>query len=374
MPCFDERNDDMDAFLHRFEVYADSQKWQKEQWAVYLSALLKGKALEVYFRLPVKDAQTYEILKDALLKRFNLTEEGFKQKFKTAKPEVGEAPTQFIARLESYLMRWIDLADVKKDFDRLMNLIVREQYLESCPVQLAIFLREKKPKELNKLAALAEQYLDAHVSSKGQTGQGQVGQLGKNIVKKPEVHERTEPSVMRNDKFRRPDGRQCFNCGKQGHISRNCFHLKKVSGMTNVYSGQRSYGRFSPEARRRNDFENRDSMNDMDRQRDSSMTETKPKEKMNESQEAVMTCKAYDRVRCGLCFKWPAHKCNAMTSSEIELKCGCIVPVIADACCSGRENMPVREGMMNGKSVTECNSVKRYRVFNSCSETKLGKE
>jgi len=44
--------------------------------------------------------------------------------------------------------------------------------------------------------------------------------------------------------------------------------------------------------------------------------------------------------------------------------------VIADACCSGRENMPVREGMMNGKSV----SVKRYRVFNSCSETKLGEE
>jgi len=27
MPCFDERVDDMDAFLHRFEVYADSQGW-----------------------------------------------------------------------------------------------------------------------------------------------------------------------------------------------------------------------------------------------------------------------------------------------------------------------------------------------------------
>jgi len=45
---------------------------------------LKGKALEVYSRLPVKDAQDYEILKDALLKRFNLTEEGFKHKFKSA--------------------------------------------------------------------------------------------------------------------------------------------------------------------------------------------------------------------------------------------------------------------------------------------------
>jgi len=59
MPCFDERCYDMDSFLHRFEVYADSQRWSKERWAVYLSALLKGKALEVYSRLPVKDAQDY---------------------------------------------------------------------------------------------------------------------------------------------------------------------------------------------------------------------------------------------------------------------------------------------------------------------------
>jgi len=100
--------------------------------------------LEVYSRLPVKDAQDYEIPKGALLKLFNLTEEGFKQKFKSARAEVGEAPTLFIARLENYLMRWIDLANVEKDFDGLMNLVVREQYLESCPVQMAIFLKERK--------------------------------------------------------------------------------------------------------------------------------------------------------------------------------------------------------------------------------------
>jgi len=81
IPCFDERSDDMDSFLYRFEVYADSQRWSKGQWAVYLSALSKGKASEVYSRILVKDAEDYAILKDALLKRFNLTEEGFKQKF-----------------------------------------------------------------------------------------------------------------------------------------------------------------------------------------------------------------------------------------------------------------------------------------------------
>ena len=42
MPYFNERSDYMDSFLHRFEVYTDSQRWSKGQWVVYLSELLKG--------------------------------------------------------------------------------------------------------------------------------------------------------------------------------------------------------------------------------------------------------------------------------------------------------------------------------------------
>ena len=125
---------------------------------------MKGRALEVYSRLPVKDAQDYDVLKDALLKRFNLTEEGFKQKNKTAKPETNEARAQFIARLESYLMRWIELANVGKDFKGIRNLVIKEQYLETCSVQLAVFLRERKPTYLEQLAKLAEQYLEAHAN------------------------------------------------------------------------------------------------------------------------------------------------------------------------------------------------------------------
>jgi len=41
-------------------------------------------------------------------------------------------------------MRWIELAEVVQDFDGLKNLMVKEQYLESCSVPLAVFLREKK--------------------------------------------------------------------------------------------------------------------------------------------------------------------------------------------------------------------------------------
>ena len=105
LPYFNELHDDMDAYIQRFERYATAQKWSKEQWAVNLSALLKGKALEVYARLPVEDSLDYDSLKTALLERFELTEEGFKKKFRFSKPDVGETFVQFSARLKNYISR-----------------------------------------------------------------------------------------------------------------------------------------------------------------------------------------------------------------------------------------------------------------------------
>ena len=42
LPSFDEKTEDLDAYLYRFEGYATMQGWPKERWASNLSALLKG--------------------------------------------------------------------------------------------------------------------------------------------------------------------------------------------------------------------------------------------------------------------------------------------------------------------------------------------
>lgn len=81
LPFFDEEKDNVDAYLQRFERYAKSQSWDESEWAVNLSALLKGKALDVYSRLALGDATKYPALRVALLKRFHLTAYGFQQKF-----------------------------------------------------------------------------------------------------------------------------------------------------------------------------------------------------------------------------------------------------------------------------------------------------
>ena len=54
MPHYVEGKDDIDAYLQRFERFAELCKWEKDDWALHLSTLLSGKALEVYARLPVE--------------------------------------------------------------------------------------------------------------------------------------------------------------------------------------------------------------------------------------------------------------------------------------------------------------------------------
>ena len=90
LPRFDEKHDDMDTFIERFERFAESQGWRRDEWAVYLSPLLTGKGLQVFSSTPSDEALQYDILKRALLKRYEMTEEGFRNKFRHTNSEQGE--------------------------------------------------------------------------------------------------------------------------------------------------------------------------------------------------------------------------------------------------------------------------------------------
>ena len=52
LPYFEESKDKMDNYLSRFEKYATANKWDKNMWAAYLSALMKvihAVAVESFF-------------------------------------------------------------------------------------------------------------------------------------------------------------------------------------------------------------------------------------------------------------------------------------------------------------------------------------
>ena len=120
LPSFIDGKDDLDAYLQRFERFATTAKWEKTGWASKLSALLSGRALEVYSRSSEEAAQDYDRMNLALMKRYDLTEDGgYRYKFRASKSEVDESPEQFIVRLDRYLLRWLELSNTERCFEGL---------------------------------------------------------------------------------------------------------------------------------------------------------------------------------------------------------------------------------------------------------------
>ena len=163
LPYFDDKHDDIESYLFRFEKHAVSLQWKRSEWPMYLVSLLKGKALTYYQELTQDDAVDYDKLREHLLRRFRCTEEGFRTQFRSVKPESGENMHTFFSRLSRFFYRWLELAKVK-DFKQLCDLLLREQILSSCSTQLVTFLRESKFATADEMIAAAERYKDAHPS------------------------------------------------------------------------------------------------------------------------------------------------------------------------------------------------------------------
>ncbi|KAM7285189.1 uncharacterized protein ISCGN_032147 [Ixodes scapularis] len=139
IPAFNERRDELDAYIQRFERVATSQEWPPDKWALSLSLCLTGEALSVVGRMAPDDAMDYNKLKQTLLQRFRYTEEGYHTKFRSARPENTETGRQFSGRLLGYFDHWQKMAKTEHTYDALRDKIVSEQFLKQCHEKLAIF-------------------------------------------------------------------------------------------------------------------------------------------------------------------------------------------------------------------------------------------
>ncbi|XP_037526334.1 uncharacterized protein LOC119403475 [Rhipicephalus sanguineus] len=161
MPGFNENRDDLDAYLKRFENIATGQDWPKDKWATALSLCLSGEALKVFGRLAPEEALDYDKTKLALLQRFRFTAEGYREKFRHSKPQDGETGVQYAARLTSFFDRWVEMSKTEKEYSAVRNLVVAEQFINSCHDKVALFLREKNCRKLEEMAEAADNFLEA---------------------------------------------------------------------------------------------------------------------------------------------------------------------------------------------------------------------
>ena len=156
LPSFIGEKDELDSYLLCFERHAENASLEKDTWAIKLSVLLTERAKDVFTRVSDADPSDYDKLKKALLKRYNYTEDGYRKRFREATPETEETPDQFVIRLKNYLAKRLELSGTSPaNFDAVVDLIVKEQFINACSEDLAMYLLERGPKGLVELTTCA---------------------------------------------------------------------------------------------------------------------------------------------------------------------------------------------------------------------------
>jgi len=76
------------------------------RWAFKLAPQLSGKAQQAYAALDGGAAADYARLKDAILRRYDVNEETYRQRFRSAAFKQGETTKELWVRLDDLARKW----------------------------------------------------------------------------------------------------------------------------------------------------------------------------------------------------------------------------------------------------------------------------
>ncbi|XP_059391898.1 uncharacterized protein LOC132124763 [Carassius carassius] len=159
MPAF-QQGEDIENYLRRFERLARTWGWPEQEWSFRLVPLLTGQALEAYLAMDEENAEVYADLREALLEKFNISPETYRQRFRVSYVPAGESPTETYHRLRNLYRRWIRPEEHTKE--EIGEAITLEQLLRVLPYDTRTWVREHEPMTGLVASKLAQQYMNAH--------------------------------------------------------------------------------------------------------------------------------------------------------------------------------------------------------------------
>lgn len=159
MPMY-QQGEDIENYLLRFERMARTWAWPEREWACRLVPLLTGRALAAYTSMDERRSNIYKDLREAILEKFDVTTETYRQRFRTATTPPGETPTETYNRLKNLYRRWMRPEQHTKE--DIGETIIMEQLINVLPYDVRTWVKEHEPKDGKTTAKLAMQYLNAH--------------------------------------------------------------------------------------------------------------------------------------------------------------------------------------------------------------------
>ena len=222
VPVFQET--EVDKYFTHFEKIAKSLAWPEEVWTLLLQSVLVGKAREVYSTLTVEQCADYAVVRQAVLKAYELVPEAYRQKFRNSIKQDSQTYLEFARQKEALFDRWCAAKTVEKDFTKLRQLVLVEEFKKCLHSDVKMYLDEQK----------ADEYFLTHKRSFEKDEVKGASHLGN---KQPDRSFPPNRSTSRaggqgrgegrDQRGRVPGGPICFYCKRKGHVMSECWSLER---------------------------------------------------------------------------------------------------------------------------------------------------
>ena len=187
-----EKND-IEAYLVTFERIMAAHEIRRDQWPYRLAPQLTGKAQLAFAALSATEARDYDAIKAAILARYDINEEAYRRRFRSAMKGRDETYRELSIRLVDLRTKWMRNCS---SVEEVSEVICLEQFYETLPADMRTWVRDKKPTTCKQAGELADEYVQTR-----QTG--------------PSTAIRAQGRHSTNQK-------RCFLCNQIGHFAKNC--------------------------------------------------------------------------------------------------------------------------------------------------------